>query len=395
MTSLRELYFQHLGIPAQEPSAIEVERAEGIYFYDVDGKRYTDLVSGVAVSNVGHRHPEVLRAVHKQLEKYMHLMVYGEYIQSPQVQLAYELQAQLPQQLDAVYFVNSGSEAIEGAMKLAKRHTGRKEIIAFRDAYHGGTAGALSILGNEHLKQAFRPLIPEIRILEFNNITDLGAISEQTAAVVVECIQAEAGIILPDPVFLEKLSTRCKELECILIIDDIQMGFGRTGKLFSFEHYGIVPDILCIAKGMGGGMPAGAFISSRAMMDDLRSKPELGHITTFGGHPVCCAAAHANLKVILSQDLAGNAEIRGKQFEERLRDHGAVLEIRRKGLMLAVELADTETTGRLVEQFFKAGLVTDRFLFRPSAFRIAPPLIISEEQVEETAGLILGCLDKL
>lgn len=395
MASLRELYFQHLGLPSRYPSAIEVERAEGIYFHDVAGKRYTDLVSGVAVSNVGHRHPAVVQAIHEQLEKYMHLMVYGEFVQSPQVELACLLQEQLPDTLDAVYFVNSGSEAIEGALKLAKRHSGRNEIIAFKDAYHGGTAGALSILGNERLKQAFRPLIPDIRFLEFNNVSDLNKISERSAAVVLECIQAEAGIILPDPAFLKALRAKCDENGCMLIIDDIQMGFGRTGKLFSFEHYGIIPDILCLAKGMGGGMPAGAFISSREVMDDLRSNPELGHITTFGGHPVSCAAALANLKLILSENLVENAESRGKQFESLIASHPAVKEIRRKGLMMAVELSDHDTSGKLVDLFFEEGLVTDRFLFRPGAFRIAPPLIITAEQVEETAGIIIHCLDKL
>ncbi|MEE4256086.1 MAG: aspartate aminotransferase family protein [Bacteroidales bacterium] len=384
-----------MGLPSGKPSAIEVERAEGIYFYDTGAKRYTDLVSGVAVSNVGHRHPAVLKAVEEQLGKYMHLMVYGEYIQSPQVRLAYKLQEQLPDALDAVYFVNSGSEAIEGALKLAKRHSGRPEIVAFKDAYHGGTAGALSILGNERLKRSFRPLLPEVRFLEFNNTRMLQQISEKTAAVVLECIQAEAGIILPGQAFLHQLQQTCKETGSLLIVDDIQMGFGRTGRLFSFEHYGIVPDILCVAKGMGGGMPAGAFISSRNIMDELRFNPELGHITTFGGHPVSCAAALANLDVILSEKLVENAEKRGRQFEESLHSHPAVKEIRRKGLMMAVELEDEAATGRLVELFFEHGLVTDRFLFRPSAFRIAPPLIISREQVTETAETILNCLDKL
>lgn len=384
-----------MGLPSGKPSAIEVDRAEGIYFYDTGGKRYTDLVSGVAVSNVGHRHPAVLKAVEEQLSKYMHLMVYGEYVQSPQVRLACKLQEQLPDVLDAVYFVNSGSEAIEGALKLAKRHTGRPEVVAFKNAYHGGTAGALSILGNERLKRSFRPLLPEVRSLAFNNSRMLSQISEKTAAVVLECIQAEAGIILPDQAFLNQLQQKCKETGSLLIVDDIQMGFGRTGRLFSFEHYGIVPDILCLAKGMGGGMPAGAFISSRVIMNELSFNPELGHITTFGGHPVSCAAALANLNVILSEKLVDNAEKRGMQFEELLHSHPAVKEIRRKGLMMAVELKDEMATNRLVGLFFDNGLVTDRFLFRPSAFRIAPPLIIGREQVAEAADVITKCLDKL
>jgi len=375
--------------------AIEVDRSEGIYFYDSTGKRYTDLVSGVAVSNIGHRHPEVLEAINHQLDKYLHLMVYGEYIQSPQVKLATKLSACLPENLDAVYFVNSGSEAIEGALKLAKRHTGRPEVIAFKNAYHGGTAGALSILGNEQLKQAFRPLIPDIRFLEFNNTGMLSGINENTACVVVECIQAEAGIILPMNDFLIELRRRCDETGTLLIVDDIQMGFGRTAKLFSFEHYGIVPDILCLAKGMGGGMPVGAFISSRSLMDELTYEPELGHITTFGGHPVSCAAALANLEVIIHEELSKAAEERGSQFDQLLGSHGTIREIRRKGLMIAIELESKEMSDKLVKLFMEEGLVTDRFLFKPEAFRIAPPLIITAEQVDETADRIINCLNKL
>ncbi len=395
MPGLRDLYFQHMGLPSKTPMAIEVEKAEGIYFYDTDGKRFTDLVSGVAVSNTGHRHPKVLKAIHDQLDKYMHLMVYGEYIQSPQVQLAELLAKQLPDPLEAVYFVNSGSEAIEGALKLAKRYTGRPEIIAFKNAYHGGTAGALSILGNERLKQAFRPLLPDIRFLEYNQKDQLEQISKNTSCVVVECIQAEAGIILPDKGFLPALRQRCSETGTLLIVDDIQMGFGRTGKLFSFEHEGITPDILCLAKGMGGGMPAGAFISSREIMDSLTFKPALGHITTFGGHPVCCAAAKANLEVILEEDLIDAAVKNGIHFHERLSGHPAIREIRYRGLMMGVELKDENSADRLVQLFMKNGLITDRFLFRPAAFRIAPPLTISPEQVEETAQTIIHCLDQI
>jgi acetylornithine/succinyldiaminopimelate/putrescine aminotransferase len=384
-----------MGLPSKKPLAIEVDYAEGIYFYDEKGKRYTDLVSGVAVSNVGHRHPEVLKAIHRQLDKYMHMMVYGEYIQSPQVKLAHKLVQQLPDTLEAVYFVNSGSEAIEGALKLAKRSTGRSEIIAFKNAYHGGTAGALSILGNEKLKFAFRPLLPDIRFLEFNNIEMLEEISAKTACVVLECIQAEAGIILPTDTFLQKLRARCTETGTLLIIDDIQMGFGRTGKLFSFEHFHIIPDILCLAKAMGGGMPAGAFISSRKLMDKLTYQPSLGHITTFGGHPVSCAAALAGLELILDEDLPAEANKRGEEFYQLLKDHQAIKEIRKKGLMMAVELFNEEQTNRLVQYFLEAGLVTDRFLFMPAAFRIAPPLNISTMQVEETAATIISSLDKL
>lgn len=395
MSELRALYFRHMGLPSQQPLAIEVVSAEGIYFFDAAGKRYTDLVSGVAVSNVGHRHPRVLAAIRDQLDRHMHLMVYGEYIQSPQVRLAHALTRQLPEHLDAVYFVNSGSEAIEGALKLAKRSTGRPGVVAFRDAYHGGTAGALSILGNEKLKNAFRPLMPGVSHLAFNNADMLGMINDQTACVVVECIQAEAGVILPEEGFLAKLRQRCDETGALLVVDDIQMGFGRTGSLFSFSHYGISPDILCLAKGMGGGMPIGAFVSSRTLMDQLTFNPELGHITTFGGHPVSCAAAMASLQVILDEGLCSKAISHGDNFFRLLKGHRAVKAIRHQGLMMAVELDDRNAADRLSSLFMAEGLVTDRFLFRPSAFRIAPPLTISERQVEETAGTIIHCLDKL
>ena len=395
MSILRELFFRHMGLPSRRPLAIEVERAEGIYFFDKDGKRYTDLVSGVAVSNVGHRHPRVLHAIQGQLDKYMHLMVYGEYIQSPQVKLAQKLSSLLPENLDAVYFVNSGSEAIEGALKLAKRHTGRPGVVAFRNAYHGGTAGALSILGNERLKQAFRPLIPDVSFLDFNDADMLDRISVNTACVVIECIQAEAGIILPEEDYLRQVRERCNKTGTLLIIDDVQMGFGRTGSLFSFEHYGIVPDILCLAKGMGGGMPIGAFISSREIIDKLTFMPELGHITTFGGHPVSCAAALANLEVILDEKLTDAAVKTGELFYTGLRGHSKIKEIRYKGLMMGVELENESITNELIDIFLEEGLISDRFLFRPSAFRIAPPLTITQEQAEETIQSIIACLDRL
>ena len=395
MASLRDLYFRHMGLPSATPLAIEVERAEGIYFIDTSGKKYVDLVSGVAVSNVGHRHPKVIEAIHRQLEKYMHLMVYGEYIQSPQVLLATRLGEQLGPGLDAVYFVNSGSEAIEGALKLARRHTARSEVVSFRNAYHGGTAGALSILGHERLKYAFRPLVPDVRILEFNDTAMLDQITDRTACVVIEIIQAEAGIILPEKSFLHGVRERCDATGALLVIDDIQMGFARTGKLFSYQHYNIEPDILCLAKGMGGGMPIGAFISSREIMDDLKHDPALGHITTFGGHPVSCAAALASLNIILEDKLADAAMMHGRAFVDALEGHPAIKEIRHKGLMLGVELHDAASAQRMIDIMPEEGLVSDRFLFRPSAFRIAPPLVITDSQREEVTQKIIKCLDKL
>ena len=395
MLSNREIFYQHMGLPSRNPLGIEINRAEGIYLYDEKGKKYIDLVSGVSVSNIGHRHPAVVEAIKTQVDKYMHLMVYGEYIQSPQVALAKKLTDLLPNQLNSVYFVNSGSEANEGAMKLAKRFTGRSEIIAFKNAYHGGTHGALSISGNESLKYAFRPLLPDVKFLEFNNFDDLDKITEKTACVVVESIQAEAGIILPKENFLEELRKKCKDQGTILILDDIQMGFGRTGKLFSFENFGFIPDILTLAKGMGGGMPIGAFISSKEMMLSLTFKPELGHITTFGGHPVCCAASLANLNVILDENLIDRANTIGYIFKNEFAGHPKIEDIRQAGLMLGLDLENTDQLTKLLDQFIKNGLIADRFLFRHNAFRIAPPLIISKKEVNITIELIKKSLDSI
>lgn len=395
MSLEREIFFRHLGLPSANPSALEIDRAEGIWLYGPGGKRYADLVSGVAVSNVGHRHPVVIRAIKEQLEKHLHLMVYGELVQSPQVKLAQKLTSLLPGKLDCVYFVNSGSEAIEGSLKLARRSTGRKEMIAFRNAYHGGTLGALSICGNDTLKKAFEPLLPGIRTIDFNDPEGLKAITEETACVVMETIQAEAGIILPDVEFLHSLRKKCDLTGTLLIIDDIQMGFGRTGKIFSFEHFGIIPDILALAKGMGGGMPIGAFISGREIMRSLTHDPELGHITTFGGHPVSCAAALASLEVILNEKLSDSAHSKGSLFKEKLSCHPEVKEIRQTGLMLAVEMHNTESCGRIQQLLLQNGLITDRFLFMPEAFRIAPPLAISTDEIEWCSSSILKCFDLL
>jgi len=374
---------------------LEVASAEGVYITDVSGKRYFDLVSGISVSNIGHRHPAVISAIQEQLDKYLHLNVYGEFIQSPQVHLATELSALLPENLDAVYLVNSGSEAIEGAMKLAKRFTGRTEIIAFENAYHGSTQGALSILGNEALKSAFRPLIPDIRFLRFNNTGDLENISERTACVVVESIQAEGGVVLPEGDFLKKLRERCSEKGALLVLDDVQMGFGRTGKWFSFSHYEFIPDILVLAKAMGGGMPIGAFIASREIMDSLTFNPELGHITTFGGHPVSCAAALAGLRVLRDSDLIETAEEKGRYIEERMSGHPMIKGIRRKGLILGIEVVDAELRSLLTKYCLENGVIIDWFLFSPATFRIAPPLTITFSELSEACDRIRVSLDRL
>ena len=392
--SNRQLYYKHLAVPADVPEALEIEKAEGIYLYSKNGERYIDLVSGVSVSNIGHRHPDVVKAIKDQVDKYMHLMVYGEFIQSPQVQLAGEIAKNLPSNLDAVFLVNSGSEAIEGAMKLAKRSTGRSEIIAFKNAYHGGTQGALSILGNEEMKYAFRPLLPDIRFLEFNCFDDLEQITTKTAAVVVEAVQAEAGIILPSQGYLKAVRNRCNAVGCEMILDDIQMGFGRTGKLFSFENYDFVPDILCLAKGMGGGMPIGGFVSSKEKMNLFHDNPILGHITTFGGHPVSAAAALASLKVLTETTLIEEANAKGKKFGDAIIQHPKVKEIRQIGLMLAVELINEETAAQIMPKLFQNRLIVDQFLFNSSSFRIAPPLTISFEEIDEVIETIINSLNK-
>ncbi|RLD85458.1 MAG: aspartate aminotransferase family protein [Bacteroidetes bacterium] len=395
MLNNRQLFLQHLAIPAEIPDALEITRAKGIFLYDADGNEFIDLVSGVSVSNVGHGHPKVVQAIEEQLKKYMHLMVYGKYIQSPQVLLAEKLTSLLPENLQSVYFVNSGSEAIEGAMKLAKRVTGRKEIIAFKDAYHGSTHGALSILGNEEMKYAYRPLLPGIRFLQFNNTENLKNISSETAAVVIEPVQAEAGILIPDKDYLPALRNRCDETGTLLIFDEVQMGFGRTGKLFAFEHFGITPDILCLAKAMGGGMPIGAFVAGKKHMSTLTHHPALGHITTFGGHPVSCAAALASLEVILDEQLAEKADEKGKLLKTKLEQHPKVDGIRQIGLMLAVEIKKDYSVPKLIKILQKNGLIVDQFLFNDRSFRIAPPLTIAEEEIALVVEKVSASLNEL
>ena len=389
----RQLFLRHMGLPSIDEDAPEMVRAAGIFLYDAEGNRYTDLVSGVSVSNTGHGHPKILEAVNRQVNQHMHLMVYGKYVQSPQVRLARKLAENLPSKLQSVYFVNSGSEAIEGALKLAKRVTGRTGIIACKKAYHGSTHGALSVLGDEAMKYAYRPLLPDIGFMRFNNFDDLDLITEKVAAVVIEPIQAEAGIILPGEGYLKALRKRCDEQGCLLIFDEIQMGLGRTGKLFAFEHYEVVPDILCLAKALGGGMPLGAFISSTENMHMLTHHPALGHITTFGGHPVSCAAALAALEIILEEKLAEHADAKGSLFVDKIGNHPAVQNMRQKGLMIAVQLKDKQKLPLLMMELKRSRLIVDQFLFNDDSFRIAPPLTISEIEIREVCGTILKCLD--
>lgn len=389
MLTNRQIFFQHLALPSQMPLGLEVERAEGIYMYSPEGKRYIDLVSGVCVNNLGHRHPAIVRAVKDQLDNYMHLMVYGEMIQTPQVKLAQRLTDLLPRNLNSVYLVNSGSEAIEGALKLAKRFTGRTEIIGFKNSYHGGTHGALTMLGNEEMKYAYRPLLPDVRFLQFNSKEDLFQITERTACVLVEPVQAEAGVIMPKDDFLTTLRQRCSETGTLLIFDEIQTGFGRTGKLFCFMDYNVTPDILCIAKAMGGGMPIGAFIADKRIMLTLTHNPDFGHITTFGGHPVSAAAAIATLEELTKNpNLINQVDEKGAIYESALKNHSLVKGIRRKGLLISIELPTVEINQKIIQELLQNGLVTDPFFFMPQAFRIAPPLIITKDEIALTLELI-------
>ncbi|TVQ86819.1 MAG: aspartate aminotransferase family protein [Bacteroidetes bacterium] len=390
----RQLFYNFLGQTSQTPLAIEIERAEGIFMYGPDGKKYMDLISGISVSNVGHCHPEIVEAVQQQAERYMHLMVYGEFVQSPQVKLAEFLVSQLPDTLNNVYLVNSGSEAIEGAMKLAKRYTGRSEIIAFRNAYHGSTQGSLSVMGDENMKNAFRPLLPGIRFLDFNDREGLNQINSSTACVMAETIQGEAGALVPEADFLKEVREACNRNGSLLVLDEIQAGCGRSGSMWAFQQFGIVPDILTLAKGMGGGLPIGAFISSRQIMHSLTHEPILGHITTFGGNAICASAALANLNIIVREKLWENAARQEMLFRELL-THPKIKSIHGKGLMLALEFETFEVNKRIIDRLIEKGIVTDWFLFAPHCLRIAPPLIIKEEEVKTACNILLETLDEI
>lgn len=355
--------------------------------FDPEGRKYLDLIAGISVSNVGHRHPKVVEAIKHQVDTHLHLMVYGEYVQSPQVKFADQLAKVLPDSLNSVYFVNSGSEAVEGAIKLAKKATGRAGLVSFENAYHGSSNGALSLMGNEEFKHPFYPLLPETSVIQHNDFDDLKNITKDTAAVFLETIQGEAGIRVPSTEFMRALRNRCTETGALLVLDEIQCGFGRTGKMFAFEHFDIVPDILLLAKGMGGGMPIGAFISSKELMSTLSHDPILGHITTFGGHPVSCAAGSACLSVIQEEQLIESVPAKEKLFRKLL-NHPEIKEIRGKGLMLAMQLRDSDQLFPAIDRCIENGVVTDWFLFCDSAMRIAPPLTITEEEIVEACSII-------
>jgi acetylornithine/succinyldiaminopimelate/putrescine aminotransferase len=377
----RQLFLNHIAQTTSSPLMLEIVRAQGVFMFDTQGKQYIDLISGISVSNVGHCHPKVVEAIQKQSETFMHLMVYGEYIYSPQVLLAQELLTILPNSLDNFYFTNSGTEAVEGALKLAKRSTGRHEIISFKNAYHGSTAGALSIMGSETYKMNYRPLIPGHSHIAYNHEPDLEKITPQTAAVVVEMVQAEAGIVPGHIEFIQKLKAKCQEVGALLIADEIQTGCGRTGRFFAFEHYSIVPDILLIGKGFGGGMPIAAFIANKDLMANLSHNPILGHLSTFGGNAVCCAAALATIKVIKEEISMHDVESKGAYLQEKLEAKG-YKNIRRKGLMMSIDFGSQEKNFEAVADFIQKGVITDWFLFNTQSMRICPPLNISYDELD-------------
>ena len=392
MLTNRQLFLRHLGQTSSSPMMLEIEKAEGVFLYGPGGEKYLDLVSGVSVSNTGHRHPRVVEAIKTQTDLYLHLMVYGEIIQSPQVKYAEKITSLLPGNLDSCYFVNSGSEAVEGALKLAKRYTGRSRIISFRESYHGSTHGALSVQGEEKFKSSFRPLLPDVFLTDFNNQQSLDHISELTACVIIEPVQAEAGVLLPAENFLMGLRDKCTGTGTLLIFDESQTGFGRLGSMFATTLFGVSPDILVLAKAIGGGLPLGAFISSTTIMSTLTFEPPLGHITTFGGHPLCCAAGMASLDVILDEKLDQQAGRKSSLFRKYLK-HNSIIEIRGEGLLLAAVLGNEKSTQYAVAHAPDFGLILDYFLFCNDAFRIAPPLIISDDEIKYACRQLLLLLD--
>ena len=395
---LRKQFLEHVGQTSPSPMMVEVERAEGSFFYTPEGKRYFDLVAGVSVSNVGHANAEVVAAVQKQAADYMHVMVYGEMVERPQVEYARSIAELLPGQLNCVYFVNSGAEAVEVALKLVKRYTGRTELISMKRAYHGSTHGAMSMMGTpegEEWKAEFRPLLPDVKSINFNSFADLSEITERTAGVLCEVVQGEAGVRLPNPEWLKALRERCTEVGALLIFDEIQTGMGRTGEMFACTKYGIQPDVVCLAKAFGGGMPLGGVASNKQILDSFTNNPCLGHITTFGGHPVCCAAGLAALNYLKNNNIVEGVESKGALFENLIKNHSKVLEIRRSGLLLAVELGKSEYLYRLMEIFKEEGIMSDWFLYCDTAFRISPPLTISVAEIRECCEIILRSLDRL
>jgi acetylornithine/N-succinyldiaminopimelate aminotransferase len=387
----RQLFLQHVAQTSPAPIGLEIVKASGAVLYEEGGKEYLDAIGGISVCNMGHCHPKVVEAIKKQADAYLHVLVYGELIQSPQVQFAKLLTEYLPGSLDCVYFTNSGSEATEGAMKLAKRTTGRTQIIGFKNSYHGSTQGALSVMGDEYWRNAFRPLLPDILHLDYNSFESVKAITGKTACVIAETVQAESGINAPSQEWMKALRKKCDETGSLLILDEIQSGFGRTGKLWGFEHYDIVPDILLLGKALGAGMPLGAFIANKKLMDTFTQSPVLGHITTFGGHPVCCAAGMAGMKALLDEGWI--EQVKKKELLLRsLLVHPAIKSFRSFGLWMAVEFTDFKTNKKVIDGCLGKGLLTDWFLFAPECLRLSPPLVISEAQLRSAATILLSSI---
>jgi len=389
----QEVFLSHIAQTTPHPFLIPISHAEGIYLYEPGGKKYIDLIAGIGVTNIGHRHPKVVDAIKAQVDKHLHVMVYGEYIQSASNQLALMLTSLLPDSLNCCYLVNSGTEANEGALKLAKRAKGRTEIISFNKSYHGSTHGSLSVSGNETKKNAFRPLLPDVRFIDFGNADQLDQISARTACVIAETVQGDAGVRIPTKEYMQALRKKCNETGTLLILDEIQCGMGRTGTLFAFEQFGIVPDILTIGKAFGGGLPIGAFIANQKLMKVLTHDPMLGHITTFGGNPVCCASALATLQVLNDEQLIAQVEKKGKLFEQYLK-HPSIKEIRRIGLFFAIDFESEEKVQKIVENALDLGVVCFWFLSCPASFRIAPPLTITEDEIKTSCELLLKAINK-
>lgn len=387
-----ERFIQSLGQTNQHPFLIDVDYAEGLYIIDKAGKRYADMIAGVAVSSIGHRHPAVVQAIKEQVDRHLHVMVYGEFIQDAQLDMANQLIGLLPNTLDSVYAVNSGTEANEAALKLVKRATGRTELVAFRGSYHGSTHGSLSVSGNETKKMSFRPLLPDVRFLTFNAISDLEHITEKTAGVIIETIQGDAGVRIPDIEFMKALRARCTEVGALLICDEIQCGLGRTGKHFAFQHYDIVPDVLTLGKALGGGMPVGALVAAHELLWQFTHNPMLGHITTFGGHPVIAAASAAFLKVLKEEVDLEAVERRGQLLQDLLQQSNEITEVRRKGMMFAFDMASTERVERVVKTCLEKGVLTFWFLSHPYSFRLSPPLTITDEEILTVGQLILDAI---
>lgn len=384
----RQLFLDHVGQTSQAPLALNIVKAEGCKLWDAAGKEYIDLIAGISVCNIGHRHPAVVEAIKKQADEYLHIMVYGELVENPQVLYAKALTDHLPASLNSVFYTASGSEATEGAMKLAKRHTGRTQIISFKNSYHGSTQGALSIMGSEYWQQAYRPLLPDILQLRYNNFDDLENITQRTAAVIAETIQAEAGVKPPLNGWLKALKERCTQTGTLLVLDEIQCGFGRNGSLWAFEQFDVVPDILLLGKALGGGMPLGAFIADKKIMDILTHNPVLGHINTFGGHPVSCAAGLAAFNVLLGENIIAGVKQKEQLFREYLK-HPAIKNISSAGLMMAVTFKDFDTNKKIIDTCIENGVFTDWFLFAANALRIVPPLNISDEEIKNACNIIL------